>query len=238
MSGSDYALDRHRQNEPGELGLPLAPRHRCLIAVDIEGSSARTNVARGHLRRMIYEILEDALQAAGIEGCHRDTFVDRGDGILALIHPVDEVPKTLLLDTVMPRMSMLLARHNTIHPDRAFRMRAAMHAGEVHFDGHGCYGEAVDLTCRLLDSPELKRWMATIGPALALVVSDDIYASVVRHGYEGIDIHDFQPVIEIALGGHTTRGWVSVPEPFMIPSQSIVPVADLASRRRPGRHAR
>ncbi len=102
-----------------------------------------------------------------------------------------------------------------------------MHAGEVHFDGHGVYGEAVDLTCRLLDSPELKLWLAGMEAALALVVSDDIYGSVVRHGYEGIDPHDFQPVVEVLLAGRAERGWVSTPIPFVIPGQAPRPAAEL-----------
>lgn len=43
-----------------------------------------------------------ALRAAGIARRHRDRFTDRGDGILALIHPVDQAPKAILLKPPSP----------------------------------------------------------------------------------------------------------------------------------------
>jgi class 3 adenylate cyclase len=238
MSSINTTADRPHGFDADEPSAPVTPRHRCLISVDIEGSTTRTNVARGRLRRVMYQLLEEALQAAGIENHYRDELVDRGDGILALIHPVDQVPKTVLLNTVMPRMGMLLSGHNALHPDQAFRMRAAVHAGEVHFDEHSCFGEAIDLTCRLLDAPELKRWLAGLSSALALVVSDDIYDSVVRHGYDGIDRRDFHPLVRVDMAGRSQRGWVTVPEAIMIPHQDASTVTELSSRRASGRHSR
>ncbi len=38
------------------------------------------------------------MQISGVRETHRDPLADRGDGILVLVHAVDEVPKTLLLD--------------------------------------------------------------------------------------------------------------------------------------------
>ena len=55
---------------------------------------------------MLYELFDAALRSAGIYPEHRDPFEDRGDGLLALIHPVDQAPAALLLSQVVP----LLAR--------------------------------------------------------------------------------------------------------------------------------
>ena len=44
---------------------------------------------KAELRRKLYELFDTALLAAGIRRRYRDRFSDRGDGILALIHPVD-----------------------------------------------------------------------------------------------------------------------------------------------------
>ena len=47
-------------------------------------------------------MLGTAMRTAGIADGHCDPLTDRGDGFLALIHPVDDVPKTLLLNPLVP----------------------------------------------------------------------------------------------------------------------------------------
>ena len=94
--------------------------------------------------------------------CHYDRFIDRGDGILALIHPVDQAPKTLLLNRVFPLLSQLLTDYNASLPQhsqlqRQLRIRVVMHAGEVHYDANGCFGEALEIAFRLLDADRVKR---------------------------------------------------------------------------------
>src|ERR1041384_300891 len=75
------------------------PCYRSIIAVDVEGSTAKLNSAKAHIRRAMYAQFESALLAAGITEANRDPLVDRGDGVFALVRPVDEVPKTVILDT-------------------------------------------------------------------------------------------------------------------------------------------
>jgi hypothetical protein len=67
----------------------------------------------------------------------------------------------------------------------------------------------------------------TIDP-LTLVISGDIYRSVVRQGYEGIDQHTFHPLIRIRVAGQRHPGWVQVP-----PQPSPVRLAELVSHRQP-----
>lgn len=191
---------------------PVAvPHHRSIVSVDIEGSTARTNPAKGFLRHVMYELIEAALEACGISEEHRDPMVDRGDGVLVLIHPVDEAPKTLLLTTLVPTLSALLGQHNVDRPDHRLRLRAAVHAGEVHYDRQGCFGEALDITFRLLDAPEVKNTLSRTEAPLVLVVSDDIYRAVIRHGYDGIDDRAFEQIVRVRVAGQQQRGWVHVP---------------------------
>lgn len=191
---------------------PLAvPYHRAIVTVDIEGSTARTNPAKGFLRHVMYELFEAALEACGIAEEHRDPLVDRGDGVLVLIRPVDEAPKTLLLTTLVPTLSALLGQHNVDRPDHRLRLRAAVHAGEVHYDRQGCFGEALDITFRLLDAPEVKNTLSRTEAPLVLVVSDDIYRAVIRHGYDGIDDRAFEQIVRVRVAGQQHRGWVHVP---------------------------
>ena len=63
------------------------PVHRSIVAVDVEGSTKRTNPAKGKLRRILYDLLKRALEAAGIGPRHLEDLADRGDGVLILIRP-------------------------------------------------------------------------------------------------------------------------------------------------------
>lgn len=180
------------------------------MAVDIERSTTRTDPAKAQLRQAMYELFEDALLTGGIIN-HHDSLIDRGDGVLALIHPVDQVPKTVLLSTVIPRLSSLLTDCDAAFPQLRLRLRAVLHAGEIHYDGWGCYGEPIDLACRLLDAPEVKGRLRRTRKPLVAVISDEIYRSLVRHGYNGIDRNMFTRSVQVKLSGQWHRGWVYVP---------------------------
>jgi hypothetical protein len=159
----------------------------------------------------MYDLLEAALLECGITEDLRDPYYDSGDGVMLLVRPVDGAPKTLLLHTFVPVLSEMLAEHAAIHPDRMFRLRVAIHSGEVHFDRHGAFGEDIDMTFRLLDAPELKRRLQQTDAPLVLVVSDHIHRSVIRHDFEGIDGRTFEPSISLELAGQRHTGWVQVP---------------------------
>src|SRR5437763_6133425 len=174
------------------------PHYRAILALDIERSTSRPNPVKAELRNKTYELFEVALRKAGIGTSHRDRFVDRGDGILALIHPVDQVPKALLLNRAVPLLGRLLAGYNASlprasRPQRQLRIRVVVHAGEVHYDANGCLGEALDIASRLLDASHVKKALQTAADPLILVISGDIYRAIVRHGYDGIDQRAFRP---------------------------------------------
>ena len=189
------------------------PHYRAILALDIERSTSRPNPIKAELRNKTYELFEMALRMAGISNSHRDQFIDRGDGILALIHPVDQVPKALLLNRAVPVLNRLLADYNAglprfSHPERQLRIRVVMHAGEVHYDANGCFGEALDVAFRLLDAVRVKRALRETADPLILVISGDIYNSVVRHGYDGIDQQAFHPLVRVHLAGKRFPGWI------------------------------
>lgn len=58
---------------------------------------------KAELRSTLYEVFDAALLEAGIRRQYRDRFIDRGDGILALIHPVDQAPQGGLAENRHPR---------------------------------------------------------------------------------------------------------------------------------------
>ena len=113
---------------------PLAgPVHRSIVALDVEGSTERTNPVKGELRRILYDLVDRALQMAGITVEHLEQLTDRGDGVLILIRPHDDVPKTVLLGRFIPFLATLLTDYNatvTLPPLR-LRLRAVVHADGV-----------------------------------------------------------------------------------------------------------
>jgi class 3 adenylate cyclase len=131
---------------------PGGPVHRSIVAVDVEGSTKRANPVKGELRRIMYDLLDQALRAAGIGPRHLEQLADRGDGVLILIRPSDDVPKTVLFGRLIPALTTLLAEHNAAvtRPELQLRLRAVIHAGEVHEDGMGFYGDDIDVAFRLL----------------------------------------------------------------------------------------
>lgn len=185
----------------------LLPVQRSIIAVDIVGSTARNNVQKRQLRADMYELFERALDHSGITEGLRDQFIDRGDGVMVFVHPADEIPKPLLVNRFVPTLRQLLLAHDA---DRQFRLRVSMHAGDVHMDRRGQYGEDLDLVNRLLDAPEFKAWFARTSEPLALVVSERIYRSVIWHGYEGIDAAAFKELVQVQVGATIHSGWIHV----------------------------
>ncbi len=190
---------------------PPGPVYRLIIAVDIEGSTTRSDPVKGELRRVIYDLLGRAFEAVAITGNRLDQLADRGDGILALVRSNDDIPKTVLLARLVPLLGAMLAEYNAQAATRALqvRLRAVVHAGDVCLDRRGCYGEAIDVAIRLLDSPKVKLTLKKAGAPLVLVVSDEIYFPVVRQGY--VDVDTYYPLVRVGVAGRRHRGWVHVP---------------------------
>jgi class 3 adenylate cyclase len=209
------------------------PRHRAIVALDIERSTSRPDPVKAELRSRLYELFDEALRSAGIRRRHRDQFTDRGDGILALIHPVDQAPKAILLKTAIPAFSQLLTDYNASlprasRPQRQLRVRVVVHAGEVHYDANGCFGEALDIAFRLLDAAHVKKALRATANPLILVISGDIYGTIVRHGYDGIDQNAFHQLVRVHVAGNRYPGWIHVP------GQRIQhQVTEIASYRQP-----
>jgi hypothetical protein len=209
--------------------VPLAgsgPVHRSIVAVDVERSTTRTNPAKGKLRRILYDLLDRALKAAGIGPRHLEELADRGDGVLILIRPYDDVPKTVLIGRLIPALTALLAEHNATvaEPELRMRLRAVVHAGEVHDDDWGFYGDDIDVAFRLLEAPAVKRALRDAPEApLVLVVSEEIWAGIVRHGY--FDDGPYQQRVQVKVGQRRRRGRVHVPVPVRSDRPALVPRA-------------
>jgi hypothetical protein len=197
---------------------PAGPVHRSILAVDLEGSTMRTNPVKGELRRIIYELLGHSLEAVAITSNRLERLTDRGDGVLVLIRPHDDVPKTVLLDRLIPLLATLLTEYNAQaeQPELRIRLRAVVHAGEVHADRRGFYGEAIDVAIRLLDSSPVKMALKQAAAPLVLVVSDEIFSGIVSHGY--VDAETYFPLVRVRVANRQHRGWVHIPTPVALPA--------------------
>jgi hypothetical protein len=208
------------------------PVPRSILAIDVEGSTQRTNPERGEFRRIMYALLERALRATGIGHEHLEPPADRGDGVMILIRPDDDVPKTLLLGRLIPKFAALLVEHNATvtQPGLRLRVRAVLHAGEVHDDGWGFYGEDLDVAFRLLNSPSVKKALKdTLASPLVLVVSEEIRSAIIRHGY--VDIGPLIRSVHVRVAEQRRRGWVHIPVPA--PAERALPVSRTTTPLRP-----
>jgi hypothetical protein len=192
------------------------PHYRTIIALDIERCTSRPDPVKAELRNKTYELFDAALRSAGIRRRHRDRYIDRGDGLLALIHPVDQAPKALLLNRAIPALNRLLTNYDaslshSSRPQRQLRVRVVPHAGDVRYDANGRFGEALDVAFRLLDAHPVKRALRETTNPMVLVISAEIYSSVVRHGYDGIDQRTYRPLVHVQVAGKRHPGWIYPP---------------------------
>jgi hypothetical protein len=177
-----------------------APRRRVIVGLDIEQSTSRPDPVKAEFRVMLYELFEAALRSADIGPDRRDQFMDRGDGLLVLIDPAEEAH---LLSRVVPVLAELLAGYNAgLPPQCRLRIRVVVHAGEVRDDDNGCFGETLDIACRLLDAPEAKLALKAAPGPLLLVVSGDTYHSAAGLGEPG------RGAFTVRVAGCDHPGWV------------------------------
>ena len=183
------------------------PRRRVIVALDIESSTSRPDPVKAELRTMLYELFDAALRSAGIGARRRGRFTDRGDGLLALIDPADQAR---LVNLVLPAFGQLLTSYNANlpHPDgrdRQLRVRVVIHAGNVHDDDNGYFGEALDAAFRLLDAPLFKAALREAHGPLLLVGSANVDDPGTPYGPDRAGLHGLPPPY------YRRGGWPSVP---------------------------
>ncbi|WP_426512320.1 hypothetical protein ACPPVO_17835 [Dactylosporangium sp. McL0621] len=185
------------------------PRHSSLLAVDVEAYASRTEAGQAAVRRAMHDTIRQAAHGAGIpwDECERQ---DQGDSLLVLAPAY--VPVTGLIDPFVARLDGLLRRHNALAgAEAAVRMRVAVNAGYAAIDGAGWIGTMVNATARLLNAPALKAALAASRRAqTALIVSDEMYRSIVRQGHLGLDPDSFHEV-RVSEKELDTPAWVHVP---------------------------
>jgi hypothetical protein len=185
-------------------------QHCAILAVDVAGFTdpKRDDEVQLAVRDVLYRLLIAAFDSVGIgwSGCSHE---DRGDGALVIV-PL-HMPTAVLADPLLGHLRAGLRRHNRLSSDAVrIRLRVAVHIGEVHRDRYGFAGTAVNHLFRLLDAPVLKDVLASSGGELALIVSDYVYDSVIRHGPGLIDPATYAPVIAV-IEDAPVHAWIHTP---------------------------
>lgn len=194
--------------------------HRSIVVVDVEGfgDERRTNWHQVAVRDGLYRAMQEAFDHAGIPWADCD-HEDRGDGVFVLVPA--EVPKELLVESLLPALVTALHRHNGTHkaPER-IRLRMALHAGEISYDEHGTTAAAVNLAFRLLDADALKAALAATPGVLAVMASSWFFQEVVRHN-PACDAAVYRR-IRVAVKETTTIGWIHLPDHSHSPGRATV----------------
>ncbi|MEV6875011.1 hypothetical protein [Amycolatopsis sp. NPDC051128] len=183
--------------------------HYTILAVDVEGFSApgRTNLHRLVVRSALYQAVEDALAASGVRwrGCHR---TDLGDGVLVLVPGT--CPKAALGERVPRVLAKHLSAHNGAHrSEERFRLRVALHAGEITRDTHGFTGSAILHAFRLLESRAVRDALSASGGDVAVIASSWFYDEVIRHS-PVTDPGSYVPVV-VTVKETTAGAWIHLP---------------------------
>lgn len=187
------------------------PVSRTILLLDIERFSDRDDVEQAYLRRMLYDITDRALDAAGIDGTRR-LRADRGDSVMELIDA--GAPVTALLRALLREVPAQLRQVNRMSSRSAqIRLRGVVAAGYVAVDEHdGWVGSDLNHACRLLDADVLRAALRERRDDFALCVSESVHAGIVRHDHPGIPADDFHAVTVDSKNG-PLRAWLHGPLP-------------------------
>jgi hypothetical protein len=116
--------------------------HRTIVCAEIDGFGGRNDRDLLAIRGAMHDALRAALTKFAVSWS-RCKLEDRGDGVVLLAPP--DVPKIRFTDGFPRRLVQAIHEHNrTCAPSRRFRVRLAIHAGEVGHDEHGVAGMSLD----------------------------------------------------------------------------------------------
>ena len=186
---------------------------RLLLAIDIQGYSARSPRMQLQAQADLLAAMEGAANGAGLD---RQRWVQQvtGDGELDVL-PVDH-DIVAVVGRYAPAIERALAETNReIAFDRRVRVRLAFHHGALIMGqpaSFGPAGHAPVVVSRLLDARPLRRYL-TVHPErnVALVVSSQIYHEVVCSGLCDLPPQNFR-FFRTTIKGALYRGYIFDPD--------------------------
>ncbi|MEU6679174.1 hypothetical protein [Streptomyces sp. NPDC046925] len=180
--------------------------NRTILLFDIEQFGRRDDVEQAFLRRLLYDVADQTLTAAGIDETAR-LRADRGDSVMELIDA--NIPVSVLLKSLLAETPALLRNKNRVASNSAqMRLRIVLSTGHVAVDElNGWVGSDLNHACRLLDAAPLREALRQREEDSVLCVSDGVYQGVVRHGPLGVRPEQFRRITVDAKEGPTIA-WV------------------------------
>jgi hypothetical protein len=165
------------------------------FVLDVAGYGARTAPLQNEVQRRLPLLVTDTLAECGMDldsVGHEWT----GDGINAIL-PADIDP-TAVLPVLIRSLAANLGADNARSIDR-IRLRMAIGVGLVEHSAAGFGGPMIVDINRLVSSTPLRSALTAYPSAdLAVAISDQVYATVIRPGYPGIPGAQFGQVNVIA----------------------------------------
>ncbi|WP_406501205.1 hypothetical protein OHA04_16530 [Streptomyces sp. NBC_01590] len=197
------------------------PVNSTILLLDIEKYSERDDVEQAYLRRMLYDLTDRTLLAAGIDETRRRR-ADRGDSVMELIDANCSVIALLrALLTEVP--AQLHGQNRRASASAQMRLRGVVASGYVAVDRlDGWVGSDLNHACRLLDAELLRTALREHPGDFALCVSDPVYRGVVRHSHVGVPAEEFRSITVDSKNG-PLAAWLHGP----LPGEHPIP----ASRR-------
>lgn len=187
--------------------LELTEAHyELVISVDARRSGEYDDVDKPRMRDRIYRVLETAFTHAKVarDGVHME---DRGDGVLLSVASRIAVSRLLGLWMVEVHEKLRDENRGLAVP---LGLRIGMNVGPVRHDGRGISGRAVDLACRLADSPVARGLLDAEKADLVLVVSSSLYEDAVSGGGKFIEPAHYSPA-RLGLKEGEVTAWFHLP---------------------------
>ena len=92
-----------------------------------------------------------------------------------------DVSKSVLIDKLPGRLVTELRRYNATRiPAARFKLRVAIHAGDIRHNATSWVGQAVNLAARILEAGEAKKALAESDGLVAIVASNHFYSEVIE----------------------------------------------------------
>ena len=176
------------------------------FVLDVAGYGTRSAPAQNEVQRRLPLLVVDSLAECGMDLGSVD-HEWTGDGINVVL-PADVDP-TVVLAVFIRSLAANLGADNVRSVDR-IRLRMAVGVGLVEQSAAGFGGPMIVDTNRLVGSAPLRAALAAYPSAdLAVAISDQVYATVIRPGYPGIPGSQFNRVSVVAKE-FTGPAWIWV----------------------------
>ncbi|WIX80544.1 hypothetical protein QRX50_07175 [Amycolatopsis carbonis] len=213
----------------------VMPSSKAVFGYDVIGSSSVEDDQLETLRSDAKELVEAALDKAGIDLATQRNYSGTGDGSLSAFSEPD-LPA--LIDTAY-ELHCLLYNHNRRHLP-TIQVRLAAHSGPVVVSDREHFQRPTIDLARLLDAKEFKALVKALNARLAvtaaLIISDQAYRDAVKGRHtKKLTPHDFAR-LEVENKEFSAHCWVWAPglDPDALPEIDPSPTAAPAATRPQG----